>query len=193
MFCVICTKTIKVFGVIIWRCCRKTSLGFSEAIDESAFIFNHSGVFPEVLPAIPLIWYLALDSFNAEKYLPAGRTGNNSQFYQPNQPVLALLCLLQILLTNCMMPSLCHPSLTACYQTPLEETKWHFQHSVWKTYHLFWSLLGTFSIFQVATCNISPIIPPHLTCVVLSLASNNFSHCFLSLQQLFAHHPSRLC
>lgn len=91
MFCVICTKTIKVFGVIIWRCCGKTSLGFSEAIDESAFILNHSGVFPEVLPAIPLIWYLALDSFNAEKYLPAGRTGSNSQFYQPNQPVLALV------------------------------------------------------------------------------------------------------
>ena len=55
MFCVICTKTIKVFGVIIWRCCGKTSLGFSEALDERAFILNHSGVFTDVLPAILLI------------------------------------------------------------------------------------------------------------------------------------------
>lgn len=186
-------NTIKVFGVIIWRCYGKTSLGFSEALDERAFILNHSVVFTEVLPAIPLIWYLALDYFNAEKYLPAARPGNKSQFYQPNQPVLVLLSPPDSAYK--LHDAFSHSSLSYCM---LSDSVRRDQMAL-STFCLEISLSSVLKftryIFYLPSCHMQHFSNYSVTLNTCcpSPASNNFSHCSLSLQQLFVHHPSRLC
>ena len=80
-------------GAIIWNYCGKASLRFSEALAESllgiylkSFRSLNKGSHSHTLDFD--LGLEALDSFNAEKYKWAGKTGGKRRFYQPNQQIL---------------------------------------------------------------------------------------------------------
>lgn len=75
---------------------------------------KHSEVLTRVLTAIPLIWALASDSFNFEKFFPAGKMG---VLNFPNWQIVGLLNNLWILLVGLTVLCIAWFSPPVCYCT----------------------------------------------------------------------------